>query len=681
MSKEGHLTNLFTQEMIEIAVQLWFRSSISLIDVRNYVLEPDNPLEKYRMPTSMFIFTQGGQASVTLNHISYQSGRFGLFHGGKGTELSICPMDARMETYMVLYKAETAPFYRRDIHRLLDQLNPFIQLFGFAPANPLYYMDKIQSLYKSWNVNVVSDQVYAKGLLYQLVHEVYKELEHGMVRLVEPDFVDSIKRYLDQNYMEQVSIQSLIDMLPVSRSQLVRLFKKRERKSFQRYLNERRVEAAKQYLQSTSATIQEVALGCGFGDELNLQRMFKKYVQMTPSEYRLKVMLNMDVYDVDNDSHYPYNEIGLQNAAEFKGDGELSMFGQIRSKEIILAAAMSLMLLLSACSSTAPANNSASASPAPAQTQTQAAESTQPEGTEVREQTRMIKTDQGNVEVPTDPKRIVYLVGNNVGDILPFGKTVVGVDIYGDPSKRPESWKQQWGQHVEGVKVVPGKDLEGIMALEPDLIIGSPTWASSSPEQLGKIAPTIFYNEMASLEERMTFFGEVFGMPERAEELIAEYNSKAEAAKQRLKEANLNSKKIVFLQGVEEGEPGLQGDKTRGIIYEDLGMSAPELVENEFFNRKNPKTEGYYAPISLEVIGKYLNEADIIAYTNFGTDADELKKQLSEVEIWNSLPAVKAGNVMLYSVSDTLSDYDYASRIVSLDTFVSALLELPIAKK
>lgn len=357
------------------------------------------------------------------------------------------------------------------------------------------------------------------------------------------------------------------------------------------------------------------------------------------------------------------------------------MFGQTRRKEIILVAAMSLMLLLSACSSSVPTNNGASTSPAPTHAQTQTAENTQSEGTEVKSQTRTIKTDSGDVEVPADPQRIVYLVGNNVGDILPFGKKVVGVDKYGDPSKRPESWKQQWGQYVEDVAVVPGADLEGIMALEPDLIIGSPTWSSSSPEQLSKIAPTIFYNEMASLEERMNFFGELFGMTERAEELITEYNVKAETAKQRLKDANLDSKKIVFLQGVEEGEPGLQGDKTRGLIYEDLGLNAPELVENEFFNRNNPKSEGYYAPLSLEVLGKYLKEADMIAYTDFGSDGEALQKKLAEVEIWNSLPAVKEGNVTFYSVSDTLSDYDYASRIVSLDTFVDALLQLPVADK
>lgn len=278
-------------------------------------------------------------------------------------------------------------------------------------------------------------------------------------------------------------------------------------------------------------------------------------------------------------------------------------------------------------------------------------------------QTRVVTTEHGEAEVPADPQRIVYLVGNNVGDVLPFGKTVVGVDQYGDPSARPEAWEQAWGQLVSDVTIVPGTDLESILALEPDLIIGSATWSSLPIDQLNKIAPTIFYNKMSPLDERMTFLGEVFGMPEKAQELIAQYGEKVEAAKQRLVDGGIYDKKIVFLQGVEDGTPGVQGDKTRGIIYEDLGMHAPEMVEKEFFNRENPKSEGYYTPFSMEVIGDYLSGADMISYTNFSPSVEELKSQLSSVAIWNTIPAVQSGNIHYHSITDTLIDYDYASTI------------------
>ncbi|MEI3615024.1 hypothetical protein [Pseudogracilibacillus sp. SO30301A] len=46
MSRESHVINQFTEEIIEITTRLWARSSISLIDVRNQIYYPDKPLEK-----------------------------------------------------------------------------------------------------------------------------------------------------------------------------------------------------------------------------------------------------------------------------------------------------------------------------------------------------------------------------------------------------------------------------------------------------------------------------------------------------------------------------------------------------------------------------------------------------------------------------------------------------------
>jgi hypothetical protein len=44
-------------------------------------------------------YTGGTGAEVSLNDTVYRVERFGLFHGGKGTELSITPMDDWVEYY------------------------------------------------------------------------------------------------------------------------------------------------------------------------------------------------------------------------------------------------------------------------------------------------------------------------------------------------------------------------------------------------------------------------------------------------------------------------------------------------------------------------------------------------------------------------------------------------------
>jgi len=59
----------------------------------------------------------------------------------------------------------------------------------------------------------------------------------------------------------------------------------------------------------------------------------------------------------------------------------------------------------------------------------------------------------------------------------------------------------------------------------------------------------------------------------------------------------------------------------------------------------------------------------MIAYTVFDTKVEALQQRLKETAIWNEIPAVKKGNVLFYLINDTLNDYDYASRIVSLDSY------------
>ncbi|MFD2879859.1 hypothetical protein ACFTAO_34015 [Paenibacillus rhizoplanae] len=101
------------------------------------------------------------------------------------------------------------------------------------------------------------------------------------------------------------------------------------------------------------------------------------------------------------------------------------MFGQVRSKEMILVAAMSLMLLLTACTSGTPANNRGTVNP-PAETgQTTQPEVQETKASEAVSQTRTISTVKGDVEVPGNPQRVV--VDYLVGDVVALGVTPLGV--------------------------------------------------------------------------------------------------------------------------------------------------------------------------------------------------------------------------------------------------------------
>ena len=82
-------------------------------------------------------------------------------------------------------------------------------------------------------------------------------------------------------------MQDVAQAMNYSDAYFCKLFKQCFRVNFSAWLNEFRVEKAKQMLQSTRMSIREVSLACGYTDANYFARVFKRVTGRTPSEYRL----------------------------------------------------------------------------------------------------------------------------------------------------------------------------------------------------------------------------------------------------------------------------------------------------------------------------------------------------------------------------------------------------------
>jgi len=475
MQEKTELVYEFTSEMINEIVHIWTRASIKLIDVRHKDICTQSPLQQYRMPSSMLVYAYGGAANIRLNQAVFRMERFGIVHGGKGTTLSISPEEGKLRAFLVFYKSEKPLFFDKDLQRLLEKVNPFVQQFGYSPSNPVSLVDVFQQMVSYWNCERSLGRLYTKSLFYQSIYEIYRDLEREEVGFLQPDPAISAKHYLDEHYMKPILFQDIADMFGISGGQLTRLFKKREGISLQEYLTLKRLNAVQVHLKHTNATVKEIAHGCGFIDENLLQRAFKKRYKMSPGEYRKKLTLSMQELSVDNDSQYLYNDKGLASLVKYQRDGELTMFGQKKSKEIILAAAMSLMMVLTACSSNAAVNNGSTSNQVPAQTQQAENESASNEKTEA--QTRVVTTVKGDVEVPVNPQKVIATYG--IGDLVALDVALVATyDVEG----------AAFEDELAELPVWDAFETEDIMVYDPDLIF---VVNEEQYDKASKIAPTI----------------------------------------------------------------------------------------------------------------------------------------------------------------------------------------------
>ena len=98
--------------------------------------------------------------------------------------------------------------------------------------------------------------------------------------------VYQLQQRFESDFCRIVSLGELAEEYHMSVSYLSHLFKETTGMSVMEYLFACRLFAAKRYLATTDMTVGEIVAACGFCDNSNFSRNFKKKTGMTPSDFR-----------------------------------------------------------------------------------------------------------------------------------------------------------------------------------------------------------------------------------------------------------------------------------------------------------------------------------------------------------------------------------------------------------
>jgi AraC-like DNA-binding protein len=102
-------------------------------------------------------------------------------------------------------------------------------------------------------------------------------------------FMENEKPFLEP----ELSIQQLADKVRIPRHYLSFLINEELHKNFFSFINEYRVEKAKNLLadpQYQDDTVLSVGLNSGFNSKSSFNAIFKQYTSFTPTEYRKKFL-------------------------------------------------------------------------------------------------------------------------------------------------------------------------------------------------------------------------------------------------------------------------------------------------------------------------------------------------------------------------------------------------------
>ena len=95
-----------------------------------------------------------------------------------------------------------------------------------------------------------------------------------------------IKKAVEENFCENISIQNLADELFLTPNHLYMLFKKETGETFNQYLTRYRMEKAKEYLSEPKYKLYQITEMVGYSDSDYFTKLFKKHTNYTPSRYR-----------------------------------------------------------------------------------------------------------------------------------------------------------------------------------------------------------------------------------------------------------------------------------------------------------------------------------------------------------------------------------------------------------
>lgn len=123
-------------------------------------------------------------------------------------------------------------------------------------------------------------------MLVQKIIEEHNTQNKFMIEQKNENMIRELTEYLDANYTENITLEKLSSIMHISVSHISHLFKRETGLSPMQYVIHRRIGEAQSLLAETTIPIKQIEEQLGFGSSCHLTAMFKKYVGISPREYR-----------------------------------------------------------------------------------------------------------------------------------------------------------------------------------------------------------------------------------------------------------------------------------------------------------------------------------------------------------------------------------------------------------
>ena len=254
---------------------------------------------------------------------------------------------------------------------------------------------------------------------------------------------------------------------------------------------------------------------------------------------------------------------------------------------------------------------------------------------------RTIEHKFGTVTIPAQPRRVVSVGCSEHDVLLALGVIPVGVrDWYGNQPYATWPWAQDaLGSATPEIIGSGALDMEAVVALQPDLIVGVSSGMSAEEyDLLSRIAPTLaqpgeYIDYGTPWDEQTLFIGRALGLEDKAETVVSELKGRMQQIKNDNPAFIGASAAVAFLFQNSRGAYASQD--TRSRILAQLGFKIPERYDEL-------AGDSFYISISDELIE--LLDTDVVLWVTGSADG---LKDIRELPLRDTTRAYREGRELL----------------------------------
>ncbi|MCM2605119.1 iron-siderophore ABC transporter substrate-binding protein [Rossellomorea marisflavi] len=282
-----------------------------------------------------------------------------------------------------------------------------------------------------------------------------------------------------------------------------------------------------------------------------------------------------------------------------------------------------------------------------------------------KEDSYKVEHAMGTATVKGTPKRVVILTNEGTEALLALGVKPVGAvqSWTGDP------WYDHIADDMKDVEVVGTEselNLEAIVKLKPDLIIGNKMRQEEQYNQLKEIAPTVMAETLrGNWKENFELYSKAVNKEEEGKKVIADYDQRVEDLKGEL--GDQLKKEVSMVRFISGDVRIYHKDSFSGVILDQLGFARPEsqevddLAEQGVTKERIPAMDGdvlFYFTYETgdgeanKLAEDWLNDP---LFKNLKVSKEDQVYEVNDA-IWNTAGGVLAANKMLDDIEKIFLD-------------------------